>query len=126
METPAGSEKPKRKKREVPARKRRYSFYEDGLDHVILSVQRDESGKAMVNGALSPVPDVPRFASAKDALEWISTQSGNALAGLSVLVVKMEHKIMVVVENRPAVTVHAAPKFAREPNAASEGESTAA
>lgn len=109
-----GAAVPEKKKRKVPGRKRRYSFYEDGKDHVLLTVARNPDGSPVPNGALSPVAGVPRFESAKAALDWIESESGDKLTGLTVLVAKMEHNVAVVVENKPTVTMQAKQKFMRE------------
>lgn len=97
----------------TPNRKKRYSYFDDGKDYVILAVQRDESGAPIPNGPLVLVPEVPRFESASEALRWIR-QSGEKLQGLKVNVVRMMHSVSVVVENKPQITVNEDKRFERE------------
>ena len=85
-------------------RAKRYTFYKDGKDYVLLSVQRDEQGNPVPNGGLSAIPDVPRFESAQEAKRWVQA-SGEKLQGLTVLVVRMMHRLSVLVENTPRISV---------------------
>lgn len=98
----------------TPGRKKRYSYFEDGKDYLILAVQRDEAtGAPIPNGPLVLIPDVPRFESAAEAMRWIR-QSGAQLQGMKVSVVRMMHSVTVVVENKPQITVNEDKRFERE------------
>lgn len=95
-------------------RKKRYSFYDDAKDYVLLAVQADpQTGEPVPNGSLTAIPETPRFESAVEAERWVS-QSGEKLAGLRVLVIKMIASIRVLVENKPTITVTKDPRFAKD------------
>lgn len=95
----------------VAARSRRYKFYPDGNDVVLLSVQVDpKTGEPVPNGALAAIPDVPRFPNATEAKRWVE-QSGEQLQGLTVLVVRMQKKLRCTVEARPSITVIEDPRY---------------
>lgn len=104
-------------------RAKRYSFYPDGLDYVILGVEQDpETGAAVPNGKLSAVPGERevngekiglRFETAQEAKRWIQA-SGEKLQGQTVIVARMMHKLHIAVENKPRITVTEGQRFEKE------------
>lgn len=98
---------------DTPNRKKRFSFYKDGKDFVLLSVQRDDQGQPVPGGALVAIPDTPRFDSSQEAKRWVH-QSGEKLAGVTVIIVKMCHKLLVAVVSKPEITVTEDTRFQKE------------
>lgn len=107
--------------RQKTSKARRYSFYPDGKDIVLLCVQRDPSGQPLKNGALTAIPNTPRFTSFVEAKKWIYS-SGEKLQGLTILIVKMGRKISVNVENKPRVSVQEDHRFRAEPEESNDPE----
>jgi hypothetical protein len=107
----------------VPNRKRRYSFFEDRKDFVLLVVEQQSDGKPKPDGALKPVVDLPRFTSATEAKAWVQA-SGAKLAGLTVMVVRMCHKLRVLVESQPLVSVFEETRFQKDDDEASCDEAS--
>lgn len=111
--------------KDVPNRKKRYSFYPDGLDHVLVMVQTDAKGEPLPNGGLTPVPgDRPdpenpdgrlplRFRSHLEAERWIR-QSGSQLEGMTILCIKMQFRMRVHVQQKPIVLATKDQRFARD------------
>ena len=104
---------------DTPAKRNRHSFYPDGLDYVLVSVQTDDQGESMPNGALSAVPGqrngpkdedgntikLPlRFESAQEGERWVRA-SGDQLAGQLIICVRMMWRLRVLVQQKPVITV---------------------
>lgn len=118
-EAPGGDTAPAQPKKS--GRSKRYTFYEDGKDWVLLTIQRDpQSGAQVENGALIAIPGAPRFETSTEAVKWLKTpgETQATLTGFSVLVVKMGHKFSVTVEAQPAITIQEDQRFERTPASA--------
>lgn len=85
--------------------KRRLSHFPDGKDVVLMAVQRDEQGQPIPNGALTMVPDLPRFHSSQEAERWMRAH-GEDLAGFKMICVKFCWAAMVAVEQKPLISVN--------------------
>ncbi len=112
-----------------PKRARRFNFYPDGLDYVLLAVEQGADGQPVPNGKLSAIPgmrDDPdyvapsdgsddgkpnagklplRFNGAQEAVRWIRA-SGEQLAGQKITVVRMCEQVEIVVESTPRISVN--------------------
>jgi len=65
--------------------------------------------RGVPRGSLFPLPDAPGFETAKDANKWIRN-SGDALQGLQVALMKGVDIMSIEVESRPRVVVKTKPK----------------
>ena len=61
-------------------------------------------------GCLIPLPDIPRFESAAEAMRWVRNDSGDQLAGKQVMVFCAHEILTVNVVNKPVVSIDKKPK----------------
>lgn len=76
-------------------------------------------GTKLPQGALLPLPKIPRFESTQEALRWIRNDSGDLLANKQVMVFRACEVLSLTVQQKPVVVISAKPKRTmNEPKAA--------
>lgn len=117
-------------------KRNRHSFYPDGLDYILVAVQKDDQGEPIPNGALSAVPgqrDHPtevdeqgnptklplRFESAQEGERWVRA-SGDQLAGELVMCFRAMWRLRVLVQQKPVITVTKDERFLKPQGAAAQ------
>ncbi len=105
--------KPKKLKttkgKSVPSRgiRRRVLGQGEG-DHCVYAMAPADSD--LPDGSLIPIPNVPRFPSAVEAIRWIRNDSGDLLAGMQVMVFMAKEVIDINVVQQPVVHIVMKPK----------------
>ncbi len=85
-----------------PAKGRRWRIWADG-DYCVYEAAAPSSG--LPAGALVPIPDVPHFASKREADTWIDN-SGDLLGGKGLYILRVHDILKVDVEPKPVLTIH--------------------
>lgn len=93
-----------------PTKGRRFRVLGSGEgDYCIYQIAPEDS--QFPKGCLIPLPDVPRFESAAEAMRWVRNDSGDVLSGKQVMVFCAHEILTVSVVNRPQVSIDKKPKI---------------
>ena len=74
-------------------------------------------------GALLPIPNIKRFNSTAEAMNWIRAESGDLLAGKQVMIFAAKEVLSLQVQQKPTVVIQCKPKITvRDPKAAERSD----
>ncbi len=95
--------------RKHPTKGRRFRVLGSGEgDYCIYQIAPPES--QLPQGCLVPIPEIPRFATAAEAMRWIRADSADLLAGKQVMVFCAYEIMTINVVNKPQVSIERKPK----------------
>jgi hypothetical protein len=108
-QTPGDDASPQSASAIHPTKGRRFRVMGAGEgDYCIYQIAPQDS--QLPQGALVPLPEVPRFENHAGAMKWVRNDSGDLLAGKQVMVFCAHEILTITVENRPKVSINAKPK----------------
>lgn len=96
--------------RKTRKRANRYRLFGDGDGDYCIYQAIGKGHKTYPEGALVPIPNIPRFESGAKAKQWIRTESGDLLIGMQVMVFKGLDLLQIATASLPRLVISEKPK----------------